>query len=229
MRVFVPSLGRAHHVPRMESLAGNSHLVWLVPEDEEPAYREAGAKMVVTGPREKSAKINEALDRFGNEWCVFSDDDCHGLVRLGRNQEVVPLTLGDAANHFVAAGRRHREHLVSITALTNRHFMGPSVTPWGQTVGWFFAVAPGTSIRLDESLPTAEDLDFAARCFRRYGSIARPNYIQGDYRVGGQDSHFDHSPEAKAAAFAELALRYPELFRADGDKIIYLRQRRRAR
>ena len=212
----------------MESLAGDCHLVWLVPENQEAAYRDAGARMVVTGPRGKAAKINAVLDRFNDEWCVFSDDDCQGIVRLSKDGPV-PITLGEAAHHFVALGRRDKEHLVNITAMTNRHFMGPSVTPWGQLVGWFFAVAPFTVVSMDEELPTAEDLDFAARCFRRYGSIARPNYIQGDYRVGGRDSHFDHSSDAKAAAFAGLEVRYPELFRAEGDKIIYLRQRRRAR
>lgn len=228
MRVFVPSLGRAHHVARMESLAGGAELVWLVPEWEVDAYREAGAKHTMIGPPGKSAKINEALDRFNNEWCVFSDDDCHGLFQLTRDGRAAPITLLQAAQTFIAAGQKDHEHLVTITALNNRRFMNHGVTPWGQTVGWFFAVAPGTSIRLDEDLAIAEDLDFAARCFRKYGSIARLNYIQGDYRVGGKDSHFDHSSEAKAAVFASLELRYPDLFRAEGDKIKYVRQQRRA-
>jgi len=226
MRIFVPSRDRPGNVPRMERLAGGAKLVWLVPEEQEHAYRRYGATEVVTGHPRKSHKMNEALDRFNDDWCVFSDDDCSAMFRLGTDLIRRRITLEDAAVEFVAIGERRQEHLVNMICLHNAKFINLTLYSWGRATGWFFAVAPGTECRFDESLPYCEDLDFAARCFDRYGGIAIPGWILGHYRMGDPNSHFRNllgESDFRPLVARLLITRYPHLFRWDGGLVEFTR------
>src|SRR5262245_40046848 len=205
----------------MQRMAGGAELVWCVVQEEVPYYRRAGARLTITVPIGKARAVNRVLDRFGADWCVCSDDDCQGLWQLGSGGRALPMTLNEAAQAFVTIGTARRDALVTITHVTNRAYLNREVSDWGQTVGWFFAVAPLVPDRLDPSLPLGEDLDFAARICTNYGRVSRPNWIQGDYRVGDKESHFNH--RVSTLAFQVLCERYPLLFRGYDATNIYYR------
>ena len=208
-RVYVPSRNRPHHVPRMLDLAGGIELVWLVSEEQADAYRAYGAKRVIVCEPGKEAKHNLVLDRFGDRWCVFSDDDCRGL-RMLTNGRRHRTTLSRAAAEFVRVGEARRDRLVSMPAFTNMRFMSETVSDWGAASGWFFAVAPGTPERFDASVPIFSDSDYAARIFLRYGRIARVNHVRGEYDWGGSASNYDYA--RRVDGWRVVARRYPELF-----------------
>lgn len=218
MRVFVPSRNRWANVPTMQALAGHANLVWLVPADQAAAYAEAGATTIVTGPPGKSAKVNDALDRFNDEWCVFTDDDVTHLSWLTAPSKTRPTTLGEAAEEYVRVGEAMRAPLVVIPCIRNAMFLKPTVSGWTRSVDWFFAVAPHTKCRYDESLAYFGDTEFAAQCFDRYGRIARPNYIMGDYRIN--DASSQYSADDRGPAAEVILRRYPHLFkRAKGNPV----------
>ena len=224
MRIYVTSLSRPHNVARMESLAGGAELVWCIPEEQVWDYTRAGARHFVTGPPGKPEKINAVLDQYGDDWCVFTDDDCRGMKMLTELGSRGPISLGTAAAEFIIIGRMRRDSYVGIACLTNPRFMSYSISSWGQTTGWFYAQAPNTPERHDPSFGVAHDIEFAARMCDRYGRIARPNYIQGDYLMGDQASHFREEHKRKAVGFARLVRLYPHLFASYTDDNIKYRR-----
>jgi len=224
MRIYIPSLDRPGNVPEMQAQAGIAELVWLVPEDQEQAYRKAGAKSVITGPRDKPSKINAILDAYPDQWRVFSDDDCRRLTILNDSGASVRCTLGLAASEYIAVGNRRRDHLVAMPNMSNAHFAARRVSDWGSTVGWFFAVAPDTECRLDPEMPYGDDVDFACRVFMRYGRIARVGWIIGDYRYGDRDSHFRVEHMAQNDVHRALIARYPGLLQWKNDAVLGFRR-----
>ena len=209
MKVFVTSLNRPGNVPTMEALAGDAELVWCVPIDQVMDYRQAGARDVLIGPRGKWEKVNAVLDEMDG-WRVFTDDDCEGIWWLGQDG-TRHATLGEVAKEFVRVGEERHAPLVLLPCIRNPFYLKRSVSKWSRTVDWFFAVSPDNECRYDLSMKAIGDTEFAARCFDRYGTIARVNYIMGDYRINDATTQFD---PADRGPDAEVILRrYPHLFR----------------
>lgn len=210
MRIFVPSINRPHHVPEMNRKRGaDTTLTWLVPDWQAEAYHAYGADDMILGPWSKSEFMNRVLDRYSDQWCVFSDDDCVELVRL-TGDRLAPTTLGDVAREYVRVGAGRGDYLVNMPHMTNRLYMNHSVSSWGPITGWFFAVGPGCAVRFDLTLAVGEDVDFGARVVERYGRLCRPNWIQGRYKMGGPTSNFDHDRDDLPCS-EQLARRYPHL------------------
>lgn len=200
----------------MKRMAGAGvRLVWLVPGEQAEAYRAFGADAVITGPHSKSVFMNLILDHYADQWCVFSDDDCREMVMLSERDRLVDVPLGMVAREFVRVGRQRGDHLVNIPHITNRRYMNHTVSDWGPISGWFFAVAPDTECRFDPSLRVAEDVDFGAQVVERYGRLARPNYVQATYLMGGAKSNFNHERDDLPCS-AIVAARYPHLIAGYG-------------
>lgn len=214
--IYVPSLHRPGNVPTMEKLAGEAELVWLVPPEEEQAYREAGATRVEVGHPHKYQKVNAVLDARPDVWNVFSDDDCSRVIRLEPDGTFSEITLGEAADEYVEVGKRRRDSLVIVTQITNRTFLRRSISDWGTNNGWFFAVAPHTTPRWDTTLRSCGDADFAAQHFVNYGRISRVNWIMPTYRLADKASHFAAEYKDHSATFKIIIDRYPHLFEWHG-------------
>lgn len=216
MRVFIPSLGRPQHVPPMLELAGGATLVWLVPEPQREAYLEAGAEEVITGHPRQFAKMNEVLDLYPDEWVVFSDDDCQGLLMLDPDGVVRPTTFAVAAEELVRVATARRDQFACISMNQNQRFMHRSVSDWAQPSNWLCAIAPGLRERWVDG--TCADVEFGARITSHYGRISRVNYIIGMYRFGGPTSYYYESHLNRGLYEREVIKRYPHLLKWDAAK-----------
>lgn len=215
LRVFVPSLHRAHHVPTMGAIAGAAQLVWCVPAEEVADYYASGAQDVRVGPAAQYEKMNEVLDAFPDEWVVFSDDDCRGLLMLDAEGRTLPVTLGEAAVELVRVGNRRGDRFVCISQNQNRMFMRRTVTDWGQPSNWLCAIAPGTPERFLQRF--GSEVEYAARIVANYGRIARVNHVIGMYQFGGPASSYPEYAD-KAPCDRDTAQRHPHLVRYDERK-----------
>jgi len=195
----------------MSALAGEAELIWCVPQEQVEAYRAAGAEHFEVGHPGQFEKMNEVLDRHRDEWVVFSDDDCIGINLLTEAGDLVPITLGEAAEEMIRVGEARRDHYVVVAQTTNKRFMSRSITSWGQTVNWLCAIAPYTSERFATTF--AGDAVFAARIVDRYGRLARPNYIMAKYRSADPASHWlDGHQMDLEQRFGWIVKQYPHLY-----------------
>lgn len=219
----MPSLSRPQNVPQMEALAGGAKLVWCVPEGQAEDYRAAGAQHVFTGHPGIYEKINEVLDAHPDQWCLFSDDDCQGFLMLEADGSIVPITLDQAAEEVAMVTTARSDRFGCISMNQNQTFMQRTVTDWGQPSNWLCAIAPGTPERFRSGY--AAEWDYAARIFNNYGRIARLNHLIGKYKYAGPNSHFAADHAAPAPYLRDLAVKYPHLFRLDGDRLAFRRVR----
>jgi len=212
----------------MLALAGEAELVWCVPEEQRAEYRAAGATAVETGHPGQREKMNEVLDRHGDEWVAFSDDDCVRVRMLTAGGDLVDVTLAEAVAEMIRVAEGRRDRYVALSMAQNERFMSRSITPWGQTANWLCAIAPNTPERFATKAEADElvaaDAEFAAKIVDRYGRMCRPNYIQAKYRLGDAESHWREShARSEEEKFGWIVRKYPHLFKGwrAGGTLIY--------
>ena len=195
LRYYVISKARAANVGPMHALIGHDAVTWIVPPEDEAAYRENGAVLVATAEGLCAARNTALSDAFVQDcWCVQMSDDIQSISispderrapcldeanrRSGDEGLPVPVT-PEAAATAVGEEMMKRGTFLGGAYVNNNVGFALNAEAWSShkfIVGDFMVIRP-CSLRFDEKMSLKEDYDYTAQHVDEFGAVTRMNRL----------------------------------------------------
>lgn len=175
--IAVISHARTANVGPLSAIIGPA--TWYVGAGEEKAYENAGCESVVAAGRIGRAR-NRALadaENSGARYCVQVSDDLRALKRMV-GKKAQPTSLLWAVEAIAGEMKKAKANLGGVAPTANPWYYHAEkpVSTTGFIVGDLIVVTEG-SPRFDTEFDCKEDYDYTLQHLKKYGAVARANYI----------------------------------------------------
>lgn len=175
----IPSVGRPENVPRMHELTGEA--TWIVRPQEEQAYRDAGAKEILYQTSLTHARNQGLNAAFAHSLpCLQSDDDAksYGILDAGKRKQI---PFQDFVREMFVAQETQATKLAGMLPVNNPFYAKRRVATRGFIIASIFLANP-SEIGFDQEFKLKEDYDYTLQHLVAYGSVARCDWLLGDYQ-----------------------------------------------
>lgn len=192
--VYCISAGRALNVPATQLMFSPDRVTWVVPVDQVPEYRAAGAAQLMTAPPlgehgNLPAARNTALDHAAamGVWCVQADDDITRLAAVGKTNTgkwtATPTPWPQWRRLWMQPLADEPDaRLLGVPPTPNPMFAGCRISLRAFCVGALFAAHPASPVRFDPDLPLKEDYDYTCRHLQAHGRVLRNGNVVVTHR-----------------------------------------------
>lgn len=192
MSIYVLSAGRPGNVPAMQEHLAGLDSWWVIPEEDDVAYAEAGVsadRMIYDQGRGIAAARNLAISHAASftldALCVQVSDDLTSISRLstfGGPRRSSKYNMRDALADLTGALSYHDAYLAGCSPTANAFYASERVHRKAFIVGDLIAIRTDTPLRFDERLSLKEDYDYTLQHYTTHGRVARCDYLLPAFR-----------------------------------------------
>lgn len=209
----VISHNRTENIKKIEEITGLAKkLVWYVGEGEKKAYREIAQGEVIEGgklvpSRNKALQIANAEGKY----CLMMDDDLVECAMIAASGQVCKVKFETLAREMFRVLSTTPVYLAGVAPTPNPFFYNP-VKPIGMKhfIGSWMMLIKQNELKFDEQLKTKEDYDYTLQHIKRYGGVARLNYLIPTFRHFGNKGglHDIRNAEIEQDSIAKLRAKW---------------------